>query len=299
MASAALVPTQTHDEQQNVPQELVETAQDSVQCEQRFESPHHMADYSRIHRSQNHDQFGVSSRPLPSSTNAVQFDLTLDTEGPSLSYSQPLERVLTEGSQTRRGDQHAPDDQVEDPENDRGQQQSNTSSSFHSHSPSAQSSSLPIVPIQTVPLSATLSSSQKSYVYAAAPPPTSELQGTINQFDLPDKIYRDPYYSNESDAPERPREYSGLLYNLKGGTGPGVLEEWDMTVERATGVAFGERSLSSYSHCITGWEYASCPPSIREVKKWLQSDAAKPQNAATGLNRTSQASSLSGFSRVA
>ncbi|KAG6376575.1 hypothetical protein JVT61DRAFT_1553 [Boletus reticuloceps] len=54
------------------------------------------------------------------------------------------------------------------------------------------------------------------FKYAPPPPSASELLSTLEQFGLPRRIYRDPFYSKKVDVPDGPREYSGLVYRLKG-----------------------------------------------------------------------------------
>lgn len=83
-------------------------------------------------------------------------------------------------------------------------------------------------------------------------------------------MYRDPYYSNEEDAPEHSREYAGLLYTLKGGTGIGVLDDW-VGHEKADG-----RGVPLDSSGIYGWEYAATPPSVQQTRLWL---AQNPREA--------------------
>jgi len=87
------------------------------------------------------------------------------------------------------------------------------------------SSGVLITPI-SIPLPAAKNLTTKAYVYSPAPPSTSELLISIEQYNIQSKVYRDPHYSKEIDAPEKPKEYAGLLYHLKGGQGPGILEEW-------------------------------------------------------------------------
>lgn len=92
---------------------------------------------------------------------------------------------------------------------------------------------------------------------------------------MPSKIYLVAHYSEEDDAPEKPREYGGLIFTLKGGDGIAVLDDWvhfdqvdypDTTFFQADRVE---------TDGIGGWEYASTPPSVREVGKWLVSDDGK------------------------
>ena len=121
-----------------------------------------------------------------------------------------------------------------------------------------------------------------AYVYAVSPPSVSEIVGSMDEYAIPNKIYRDAYYSNESDAPDNPREYAGLLYHLKGGEGLNTLEEWmseksKVVTSNAIAKTKGKGKVTTrYGHITSGgWEYASCPPSHREIKKWLTTDAGR------------------------
>jgi len=134
-----------------------------------------------------------------------------------------------------------------------------------------------------------LSLRENAYTYADAPPLASELQASMEQYGLEDAMYRDPYYSNEFDVPENPREFAGLVYHLRGGEGPSFLKEWDDGCDKVKGKAPTDfREIAE----IFGWEYASSPPSVREVKKWLQSDAGKLKAAVRDSKSQSQASNF-------
>jgi DNA polymerase zeta len=119
-----------------------------------------------------------------------------------------------------------------------------------------------------------------AYVYRSPPPPASELIGSLDQFNIPDKIYREAYYSNENDVPDKLREYAGLLYQLNGGEGVNALDEWD---DGQPHVATRNANLTSKEYDMVpgllkgvgGWEYASYPPSCREAKKWLSTDTGQ------------------------
>jgi len=117
---------------------------------------------------------------------------------------------------------------------------------------------------------------RKVYIYAVKPPSTSEVLSSTFDLGIDSRVHRDPYYSKAEDAPERAREYGGLKFRLQGGTGVGSLEGW----------ASGLHSASSYtplsprmvpvrrakleSSGILGWEYASVPPSRRQVEEWCR-----------------------------
>ncbi|KAF8846392.1 hypothetical protein BDN67DRAFT_940224 [Paxillus ammoniavirescens] len=110
-----------------------------------------------------------------------------------------------------------------------------------------------------------------SFAYAHIPPSTSELLGALEGFGLPSKIYRDPFYSKKADIPDGPREYAGLVYHLRGGDGLDVLEEWQSSENCQVTVA----KLQSLSMRFDGWEIACSPPSVRQVRKWLDENPAE------------------------
>jgi DNA polymerase zeta len=125
-------------------------------------------------------------------------------------------------------------------------------------------------------------------LYEFAPPSTSTLQTTLSHHAVPDKVYREPHYSRGTDAPEKPREYSGLIYNLKGGDGLTVLESWnDGTIQVQNNIIQKELDGSG----VGGWEFASCPPSAKQARRWLKSDVGKRSSAASIPKGRSQVSS--------
>lgn len=109
---------------------------------------------------------------------------------------------------------------------------------------------------------------KRTYVYRLLPPTSAELVGSTDQYVIPSKVYRDPYYSKESDAPEKPREYAGLVFHLKGGDGIDTLEEWKSD-EHALSCRSGLATALDRTG-VSGWEYASTPPSVRQVRRWLE-----------------------------
>ncbi|KAI0651854.1 hypothetical protein C8Q79DRAFT_935176 [Trametes meyenii] len=120
---------------------------------------------------------------------------------------------------------------------------------------------------------------RNTYVYAFPPPTPSELIESTDQVGIPRKVYRDPYYSKEGDAPERPREYAGLVFHLKGGDGVSTLDEWKN--EDANRPATGPLPRHLNAAGVWGWEYASSPPSARQARKWLEEQGSftSPQSS--------------------
>ena len=120
---------------------------------------------------------------------------------------------------------------------------------------------------------------KNAFVYNIAPPLASELLSSLEFRGLPSKLYQDPYYSKAEDVPERPWEFAGLVYRLKKGDGLSVLEEWELTspqeslTERTPAEDWNVFEDRFDRTGVGGWEYASSPPSVREVRKWLASTA--------------------------
>lgn len=103
------------------------------------------------------------------------------------------------------------------------------------------------------------------YVYSVPPPSLRDLKESLQMFGLASKIYQAPYYSNDSDIPEIPKEFAGLVYRLKGGQGIATLEEW------STDKGNDGDNSPDVLHCLNstgigGWEYAGHPPSVKEVR---------------------------------
>ena len=112
----------------------------------------------------------------------------------------------------------------------------------------------------------------KVYEYALNSPSVQELVATTDDHGIPSKVYQEVYYSKEADAPDHAKEYAGILFRIRGGTGLSALEEWvgeDKTpipglLKRQKGPSRLPKIVG-----IGGWEYAQCPPSRREIQSWL------------------------------
>ncbi|KAG7099225.1 hypothetical protein E1B28_001091 [Marasmius oreades] len=120
------------------------------------------------------------------------------------------------------------------------------------------------------------------YIYALAVPSTASLMESLEAHGTPSRIYRVPYYSEESDVPVGPREYAGLTFELKGGDGIVNLEDWVSNDAEQNGSIYMLGSEPLSTQFIEGWEYADFPPSVKEVKKWLSSPdatAMKPKSS--------------------
>lgn len=122
------------------------------------------------------------------------------------------------------------------------------------------------------------------YQYRIPPPSTQELLASYDSLDVPQKVYQVPYYSFPPDVPDRPKEYGGLAFTLKGKT-VSSLEEWHPT--SMTEKPLDDfKKLSFSTDGIAGWEYAGHPPSVRETRNWLAGEGKNLTKGQTGSGKS-------------
>lgn len=119
--------------------------------------------------------------------------------------------------------------------------------------------------------------SANQFQYHLPPPSTRELLGSCDIVGIPQKVYQAPYYSASTDIPDKPKEYGGLMFTLKG-KNVASLDEW-----RSGDGVVSELNVSSggtfHTEGIAGWEYAGQPPSVRQTRKWLADNKKKTKGA--------------------
>ncbi|KAJ5372623.1 C4-type zinc-finger of DNA polymerase delta [Penicillium concentricum] len=112
-------------------------------------------------------------------------------------------------------------------------------------------------------------------------PTPSEVSSTINEHGRPSVVYQKAFYSDETDVPERPREYGGKEFRLESNT-IHYLPEFDPTAEAPA--MFGEQIPTAHDRhrqekadqrlregCTARvWEFAPVPPSRSEVIQWFE-----------------------------
>ena len=133
----------------------------------------------------------------------------------------------------------------------------------------------------------------KLYEYAQKPPSAQELVSTAGDHGIPNKLYQEVYYSKECDAPDHAKEYAGILFRIRGGTGLSALDEWGEEgkalipglLKRKKGPLRLPRIIG-----IEGWEYNGCPPSLREIRSWLLENPAPTEKGKRKVIWTSQVS---------
>ncbi|OJZ91312.1 hypothetical protein ASPFODRAFT_124077 [Aspergillus luchuensis CBS 106.47] len=125
-------------------------------------------------------------------------------------------------------------------------------------------------------------------------PSTSEVASTPHSYDYPSVIYQKAHYSDESDVPDRARDYAGREFRLEGngihylpdfdpsGRSMAMLGEYtpprDKNEQEVVDQQLREFSTSRF------WEFGPVPPSRSEVIEWFEkcqaeekADAAQPQ----------------------
>ncbi|KAM0355676.1 hypothetical protein ACHAPU_000061 [Fusarium lateritium] len=120
--------------------------------------------------------------------------------------------------------------------------------------------------------------SPQVHVLSTLPPSAASVVSSLKDFMLPDVIYQDAHYSKEKDVPGRMREYAGKEFRLGGTTLP-FLPEFDPTAtspatyglkyetpDKVTAERQYERQGNKCS--LRSWEFASLPPTYREVEDW-------------------------------
>lgn len=114
------------------------------------------------------------------------------------------------------------------------------------------------------------------YTYSKISPSRADLNTSLGAFKLPTRTYRPPFYSNEADVPDRPREFAGLIYHLKGGKGIAPLEEFLASLEDS---ASQPPHYNLQFEAQLGWEYAAQPPSRKTIRHWLHHERRSRRQA--------------------
>ncbi|KAH9863297.1 hypothetical protein IAQ61_009574 [Plenodomus lingam] len=130
-------------------------------------------------------------------------------------------------------------------------------------------------------------------VYFANLPPSFDIvDSTMMHAGVPPVIYQDAYYSDETDVPDRAREYAGREFKLQSSTLP-YLPPFDPIGISAA--SFGEHPpvvvdrtkenaiyrLRSHRCSLRNWAIAEPPPSFQEVEVWIREEAKQREAART------------------
>ncbi|KAF1966944.1 DNA polymeras-like protein zeta catalytic subunit [Bimuria novae-zelandiae CBS 107.79] len=119
--------------------------------------------------------------------------------------------------------------------------------------------------------------------FGLLPPSAHAVKRSLSHEGLLPVLYQDAYYSEETDVPERPREYAGHEYVLQSTTIPYLPAFDPSSVSQIQceddAVAAVEREhpdnqLRPLQCRLRHWELASYPPSSKQVKEWLRRETA-------------------------
>jgi DNA polymerase zeta len=139
------------------------------------------------------------------------------------------------------------------------------------------------------------------FEYAQQSPSVQELTSTVDDHGVPNKVYQEVYYSKETDAPDYAKEYAGILFRIRGGTGLSALEEWyreDKTPIPGLLIRKNDPLRLPRIIGIEGWEYSKCPPSRREVRSWLVENPVPREMEKRKIMLTSQVINYRGSNAV-
>jgi DNA polymerase zeta len=111
-------------------------------------------------------------------------------------------------------------------------------------------------------------------------------------FGLPPVIYQDAHYSDETDVPERPREYAGREFKLQSTTLP-YLPPFDPSGNSLAvigehppivvdqGKQHAKDQLRSQRCSLRHWQIATPPPSLESVERWLLAESKEATTLTT------------------
>ncbi|KAF2440746.1 hypothetical protein P171DRAFT_420696 [Karstenula rhodostoma CBS 690.94] len=113
--------------------------------------------------------------------------------------------------------------------------------------------------------------------YTSLPPSFDAVKTSISLGGLP-VLYRNAYYSDEADVPERSREYAGRDFTLQSTTIPYLtlfdpvnassLDREDAFVDKK----YPEDPLRPLQCSLRHWELGPAPPSYKQVNRWLRNE---------------------------
>ncbi|KAJ5117677.1 hypothetical protein N7448_011309 [Penicillium atrosanguineum] len=129
-------------------------------------------------------------------------------------------------------------------------------------------------------------------LFRFAGPGTDEVTSTMRDNNHPSVVYQKAYYRDETDVPERPRQYAGREFRLESDT-VHYLPEFDPSANLLA--TFGDQSPISFdrekqekvdqelreSCTARTWEFAPVPPSRSEVVEWFKNLQASQKSTSS------------------
>ncbi|KAF4119849.1 DNA polymerase zeta [Geosmithia morbida] len=140
---------------------------------------------------------------------------------------------------------------------------------------------------QLVRTAASSSQASRTFVFAARPPNPASAMASLRDYNIPEVIYRDAFYSVEKDVPPQPREYAGREFRLEGNTAPFLPpfdpsgnspatwgeKDPDRTLDKTVLQAGLRQQVRSCSW--RSWELGKPPPTYDEVADWWKAEQKK------------------------
>ncbi|KAF2856840.1 DNA polymeras-like protein zeta catalytic subunit [Plenodomus tracheiphilus IPT5] len=137
----------------------------------------------------------------------------------------------------------------------------------------------------------------RTVYFAFSPPPADVVESTMMHAGVPPVIYQDAYYSDETDVPDRAREYAGREFKLQSTTLP-YLPSFDpsgisvasagenpsVVIDRIKETALYR--LRSHRCSLRNWELAKPPPSFEDVKIWTFEEAKQQESVKVNSKKT-------------
>jgi DNA polymerase zeta len=247
----------------------------------------HLSTSTRLPKIASQEAPKSSSR---SATGTLNFPVVKDPREPSTILR------LSQGNSSQKGVETSPKNTVRFTSPTKPSQTAIKPSALHiqnSTTTSGGSSSEKIVAsvMRTMKGSFPLGTDTNLFALIEQPPTREEVVETMQDFDLPQVIYQDAYYSNESDVPERAREWAGREFKLESLTVP-YLPDFDATGLSAA--TYGEKpgtvvdkakeeSIFQKRRRLCGfrsWEIGMPPPTNLEILDWLRTENP-PKNRST------------------
>lgn len=143
---------------------------------------------------------------------------------------------------------------------------------------------------QVLQLASKYSSKAQALIFNQRPPSVELVTSTLTELGYDEEVHQDAFYGDETDVPERARDYAGREFKLEGTTVP-YLPEFDATGLSAA--SRGEKVALIVNHAkeeeshrqrrlrcrIREWEIAEAPPSYQEVQKWVAEETGIQRQA--------------------
>lgn len=99
-------------------------------------------------------------------------------------------------------------------------------------------------------------------------PSLRDVVGTFPLFSIARQIHLEPFFSNPSDLPARPREYAGRMFHFQSHSLPYLrsFDHWDQKSEHVASTQKDKPPKRLY------WQFGPPPPTLLEARAWRQKE---------------------------